>query len=176
MANQFVGVAQAMAKLEKAKKLVHGNIAGTKRRIVKAVLTDLVSHSPQWSGNLASNWFVEHTGVPKGRYTELPGYQPPALWEGGGEHFQMGHRDAIDRVLQRELPRVAAIKWNSKVVITNYAGYASDVERGIGPTDNQGVEHAIRPENILARYGAVAMVGYASMKYNNLRYLKNLAE
>ena len=49
----FNGVKTAMAKLEKAKKLIPGQIAETKRRIVNAVLTDLVTNSPQWSGNLA---------------------------------------------------------------------------------------------------------------------------
>lgn len=172
----FTGLQAAMRKLEKHKLLIHGQIADTKRRIVKHVLTDLVTNSPQWSGNLASQWYVEHASSPKGSYKPLPEYMTPYAWEPLYDPHQMGDNPAVANTLARELPKVASIKWNSSVKIVNYAPYAEDVENNIGPEGMDGTQHEIRPENLLPSYGAVAMVGYASMKYNNLRYLRGLAE
>ena len=171
----FNGVKTAMAKLEKAKKLIPEQIAKTKRRIVNAVLTDLVTNSPQWSGNLARQWYVEHASSPKGQYRQITGYKPPDSWEATDEHYNMGDNPAVAYTLRRERAKIEKIKWNSTVRIVNYAPYAEEVEMNMGPIGRSGQRLAIRSENIHAQYGAVAMVGYASMKYSNLRYLKNLA-
>jgi len=163
----FQGVSAAMAKLEKHKLLVLGSITETKRRIVRHVLNDLVKNSPQWSGNLASQWYVEVHGK-KGSYRPIAGYSAQRTRD---EAYSMGDDPAVSQTLAREYVTIDEIRWNSKVQISNYAPYADQVEKGIGPEGTQG----IRPENILASYGAVAMVGYVSVKYNNLRYLRGLA-
>ena len=162
----FQGVAAALAKLVKHKLLIRGSITDTKRRVVRHVLKDLVTNSPQWSGNLAQQWYVEFHGQ-KGHYQQIASYGEARTRD---EAYSMGDDPAVSQTLAREYAKIDKIRWNSKIEIVNYAPYASDVEAGVGP---DGL--AIRPENQLASYGGVAMVGYVTMKYNNLRYLKGLA-
>ena len=149
-------------KLKKHELQAKGNIAATKRRLVKDVFTDLVKGSPQWSGNLAQNWYIEFHGF-TGTYEPIPGYDEKNWNE--GEHYQVGANPAVARTLGREVPRIAQIRWNSKVQIANYTPYAEEVEAGQGPDGKP-----IREENY--KYGQIAMVGYVNVKYNALRTLK----
>ena len=85
----------------------------------------------------------------------------------------MGIYPAVGYTLRRELKYLENLRWNSKVTITNYVPYASDVEDNQGPTRN-GITLGIREENKLASYGGVAMVGYVTAKYKNAKVLKTM--
>lgn len=167
MSIKLQGIDKIMAKLEKHKLLVHGTITSTKRAVVQSVLEDLVRHSPQWSGNLAQQWYVETTGYSGGYHPKRTYISPEDDGPGDVEPYQMGDDPAVSYTLRREAKRIASIRWNSKVQIVNHAPYAAEVEEGKGPGNTQ-----IRQENRLASYGGVAMVGYVTTKYNNLRYIK----
>ena len=151
-----------MAKLRKHKLLVQGQIASTKRRLVTDVFTDLVKGSPQWSGNLASNWTIEFHGR-QGSYNQIPGYKEQG-WA-NDEPYKVGDDPAVSSTLARELAKIADIRWNSKVQLVNYAPYASEVEAGTGPNGRP-----IREENY--KYGQIAMAAYVVTKYSSLRTLK----
>lgn len=156
------GVDSMVAKLKKYELLAKGRVAETKRRLVRDIFTDLVKGSPQWSGNLASNWYIEFHGN-TGAYREIADHDSNNWYR--EDPYQLGDDPAVGATLARELPKVAQIRWNSKVSLVNYTPYATDVEEGQGPDGRD-----IRPENY--KYGQIAMVGYVSMKYSALRTLK----
>jgi hypothetical protein len=163
---KVTGTSAFLAKLKKANALVRGTVSDTHRKLVTQIFTDLVMNSPQWSGNLAQQWSIDFHGS-KGAYRPIPGYGQD--WQEKSPYHK-GSDPAVGATLARELRKVPDIKWNTKVTITNYAPYASDVENNIGP-DGKG----IRPENKLESYGKVAMVAYVTMKYSKLRTLKKVA-
>jgi len=174
MGLEFKGVEAAIARIRKAEIDLQNKVAETKKRLVRHIITDLISNSPQWSGNLAQQWYVEYTGH-SGSYHQKHSYVPPELWRGqpfvrGEEPYHMGDNPAVSYTLGRELPKVEGIRWNTKVTIANHAPYAEEVEAGIGPNGRP-----IRSEN-LGYAGGVAMVAYVTLKYKNLRYLRGLAE
>lgn len=156
------GVDQMIAKLKKHQLIREGRVAQTKRNLVKAVYTDLVTGSPQWSGNLASNWFIEFHGM-VGSYQPIETYSETD-WR-RDDPYHLGDDPAVSNALARELPKISQIRWNTKIQIVNYAPYASQVEAGQGPNGRD-----LRPENYL--YGQIAMVSYVMMKYKALRTLK----
>lgn len=174
----FTGIDAAIAKLQRNKLLVRGQLTDTKKRLVRHVLTDLIMNSPQWSGNLVAQWHLELHGS-RGAYRQIAEYVPPEQFRGRSDPNQMGDLPA-HVVLQEQLALISLIRWNSKIRITNYAPYASEVEDNIGPASNDatqdGDHKGIRLENRLASYGRVAMIGYVEMKYSNLRKLRTLAE
>lgn len=163
------GTQAFLAKLRKDKALLEGRVTKTHQKLVTMMFTDLVKHSPQWSGNLTENWYIEYKGV-RGSYRETPSYVDLMKQSGlpvGFEPYKMGDDPAVSNTLNRELAKVSGIRWNTKVTFVNHTPYASDVEEGEGPHGRP-----IRDENKLASYGGVAMVGYIDMKYRQLRYLK----
>lgn len=151
-----------MDKLRKHKLLVEGHITETKRRLVTDVFTDLVKGSPQWSGNLASNWYIEFHGI-TGSYSPVSGYDEKKWYR--EDPYQVGDDPAVSQTLARELAKVPKIRWNSKIDIVNYTPYAANVEAGEGP-----MGRPIRDENL--RYGQIAMAAYAATKYSKLSTLK----
>jgi hypothetical protein len=165
-----------MNKLKKDKVKLLNKTAETHRRIVKHIFTDIVTFTPQWSGNTASNWYIMFKGVPAS-YHELPGYKPPYMWEPGDtEPYQLGSDPVVSETIARELVKLPRIRWNTKVTIVNKTPYAEDLENNIGPMGEFDYEpREIREVNLHPNYGKVAMVAYVSVKYNNLRTLKRLA-
>lgn len=157
------GLNSLLAKIEKHKLLMHKTVTERKRRLVEMVLTDLVQGSPQWSGNLASNWYIEFHGN-TGSYSPIGNYSKTD-WK-TNPHYERGADPAVSQTLARELPKLSGIRWNSKVQIVNYTPYAREVEQGIGPGGWKG----IRPENY--KYGQIAMAEYVKMKYSRLRNLR----
>lgn len=151
-----------IAKLKKHQLLVEGQVAETKRRLVRDIFTDLVQGSPQWSGNLASNWYIEFHGS-TGKYSKIRGYKSKD-WRRDDPYYA-GADPAVSKTLARELPKIADIRWNSKVQIVNYTPYAPYVEMGVGPDGKK-----IRDVNY--KYGQIAMAGYVVAKYSQLRTLK----
>lgn len=156
-----------LAKLRADKKKLEGRVTSTHRNIVKTILKELVEHSPQWSGNLASNWYLEFHGS-IATYQELSEYDTMSF----GRHmspYVMGQDPAVGQTLARENAKLPQIRWNTIVHIVNKAPYAEDVEMNQGPNGRP-----IRPENMLASYGGVAMIGYVEAKYRNKSELKKL--
>lgn len=165
-----------IAKLRKDHVDLTNKVAETHRRIVKHVLTDLVTFTPQWSGNLASNWYITFTGV-GATYNERDEYKPPYLWSSTDiEPSQMGADPVVSDTIKRESAKLSKIRYNTKVTIVNKAPYAQDVEDNIGPMGEfDDKPRDFREVNLHPNYGRVAMVSYVEMKYKNLRYLKRLA-
>ena len=151
-----------IAKLKKHQLIVEGQVTETKRRLVRDIFTDLVEGSPQWSGNLASNWYIEFHGS-TGNYSKIEGYKDKNWYR--KNPYQVGSEPTVTRTLNRELPKVADIRWNSKVQIVNYTPYAASVEMGVGPGGRP-----IRDVNY--KHGQIAMAGYVVAKYSQLRTLK----
>ena len=151
-----------IAKLKKHQLLVEGQVTETKRRLVRDIFTDLVQGSPQWSGNLASNWYIEFHGN-TGGYKKIRDYRVRD-WRRDDPYYA-GADPAVTKTLNRELPKTAGIRWNSKIQIVNYAPYAASVEMGVGPGGRP-----IRDVNY--KHGQIAMAGYVVAKYSQLRTLK----
>ena len=151
-----------IAKLKKHQLIVEGQVTETKRRLVRDIFTDLVQGSPQWSGNLASNWYIEFHGN-TAKYKKIRDYKVRD-WR-REDPYHVGKDPAVIKTLNRELPKIADIRWNSKIQIVNYAPYAASVEMGVGPEGRK-----IRDVNY--KYGQIAMAGYVVAKYSQLRTLK----
>lgn len=179
---QIKGSQELIRKLKRDKMRIEKSVAETHRRIVKHVFTDLVTLTPQWSGNLASNWYIEFKGY-KGSYTEAENKLSSADWAVAqrlgtlGEYYQMGRLDnpVVENAMDEELDKISKIRYNTSVRIVNYTPYAEEVENNVGPDDGNGGRREIRDVNKLASYGGVAMKGYIEMKYGNLKTLKRLA-
>ena len=52
------GAAAFKARLKAVMPTIEAEINTKYRKLVRKVFTDLVENSPQWSGNLASNWRI----------------------------------------------------------------------------------------------------------------------
>jgi len=138
------------------------------RQVVAEIFTDIVKHTPQFSGNLTSNWQIEFFGYPASGYHRSHRYlgkkrSTAAAYklaeEKFGGPFRRGDNPAVGETLDRELPILADLRWNMKVRIINKTPYADDVEAGAGPNGTN-----IRDENLT--YGKVAMANYAYAKYS----------
>ena len=167
----FTGIDAAVAKMKKDGLRIKESVTEIKQKLVYEVYSDLVNLSPQWSGNLAKQWYIEVSGR-KGSYRRISTYVSPKNSKGPSSvHYQRGDDPAVSEAIIRELSKISDIKWNSKVSIINHAPYAADVEAGIGPTTAKGTL-AIRPENLY--YGRVAMSEFVARKYNKLSTLRKI--
>jgi hypothetical protein len=159
------GVAGLKSKLKQHQVRVKKAIADELSGIAKTVFTDLVKGSPQWSGNLASNWYIEIDGN-AASYRPIPTYSPDNWHK--QTPYVMGDDPAVSNTLARELPKLTNVKFTSSISLANYAPYATSVEEGVSSSGKP-----IRSENLL--YGQVAMVGFAVAKYkitaNKVKYI-----
>lgn len=152
------------------------------RNLLYNMFHDVVAGTPQWSGNLATNWGIEILGAPKVRYREHPAYMH-SFFSRLAVH-KMGDDPAVRDTLNRELPKLNNLKWNSKVTFVNRTPYADDVSRGIGPeatsapwhsaahakhlrSKKGGARRPIRDVN-LDSAGQVVMLNGIRVKYQNL--------
>ena len=166
------GTRSLMAKLKKDMQFLPGQVQATHQRLVRDIFTDLVTNTPQYTGNLARNWTIEFTGVPGKSYGESAdkrdlqelGFKK---YRDANEVYERGDDPAVGDTLDRELKKIPLIKYNTIVTMRNTTPYAEEVEANEGPL---GAE--IRKENIHPTYGKVAMVGYVEMKYRQLRTLR----
>lgn len=156
------GIDGFLRKIRQKDLVMKGKVTEIKRKIVKDVFEDLVKGSPQWSGNLASNWYIDFHGA-KSSYSPISNYHPTSYQD--SDRYSVGMNPAVSDTINRESSKISQIRWNTNVTITNQAPYAKEVEEGKGPGFKK-----IRPENF--KYGQVAMVGYVMTKYSKLKTLK----
>lgn len=168
-----------MKRIRKDVANLEGRVTKIHRALVKSIFTDLVTFTPQWSGNAASNWYITFKGMPA-KYNEIEGYVPPYMWDSATqmtEPYQLGMDPVVRDTVARESLLLNDIKWNTKVTIVNTTPYAEDLENNIGPMGENDYEpREIRDVNFHPNYGKVAMIAYVETKYRNLRYLKMLAK
>ena len=155
----MAGEAAFLRKLQAVMPRVTKQVNTGYRKLVTNVFTDLVTNSPQWSGKLASNWTF---GTTMPNYAEMASPGDNSWYTTNPK--KMGNYIAVDEALGRELQTLDTITYLKPTIIRNLTPYASDVEDNEGP-----LTHEIRKENIHKSYGAVAMIGYVSMKYSTLK-------
>lgn len=150
------GVEAFKAKLKAVMPTVEAEVNTKFRKLGRLIFTDLVNNSPQWSGNLASNWRI-NDGTYNGSYKWNP-------WnEYEGEPHKRGDEDITWLPLMREMIKLQSLTYKDTIKIFNPTPYAYLVEQGISPNAN-----GIREVNKLAEYGGVAMIGYVTAKYGKL--------
>ena len=123
------------------------------RHWVEVIFTDIVELTPQWSGNLAANWYVgvdalsasESTIAEKGSMWPLDLYEAPNV---------RGDLDAVDISLERFASE--KFDWTDKVYIYNPTEIAPEVE---------AESIYIRPENKVD--GRVHMIAHAAFYYSS---------
>jgi hypothetical protein len=125
---------------------------------IHAEITEL---TPQWTGNLAANWWLSANGTP-GEEQDLgdPSVRRPG--EGGPAFspYSRGMEPAVSFSLARAA-QLALPALNDVLYIYNPVSYAQEAE-------DDTLEPRIRPINRLPRAetGRVAMVAYAYAKYS----------
>lgn len=165
------GATDLAAKLARTQLKVETFIAKKVEDKVTAIFRDVTRTTPQWSGNLVTNWSIDF-GPYTGRYYEHENYINPLDFKELKDqlpHYKMGKNPAMDRVRGEELPKLKTLvgimfsgdKKTFKIKIVNHTPYAASVQLGLGPFPPRGTRpKPIRLENILEEYGAVAMKGY----------------
>lgn len=126
------------------------------QQLLRAMFTELVMGTPQWSGDLAANWNFS-IGSPDTTYTELPDKQ--LSW--GDKDFtpkSAGDPAAVQIALARMEAKIEKVTWRDRVHFTNSTPIAEAVEA-------QTVY--IRPVNLLGS-GGVAMLSYIQFKYGQM--------
>lgn len=143
------------------------------RNIIKEIFVDIVKHTPQFTGNLASGWQISFGlyGVNPTSYLSDEQRQASfnAYRSGKFDAFERGDNPAVANTINRELEKLKDIRYNSIVKIVNPVEYADDVDAGLGPRDRN-----IRKENLY--YGKVFMASYAQVKYGKLKNLVRIAK
>jgi hypothetical protein len=158
---------QLFGKLDLSEARLKGAITDEYRKVVATIFEDIVKHTPQFSGNLASGWVINFTGNNQASPTTLGVDRRKEMFQAkrfGADVYKRGDDPAVSETLMREVPKLADIRWNSNITIRNTISYADQVEAGEGPN---GLP--IRPENLYR--GQVFMAEYAVMKYSRLRNL-----
>lgn len=153
---QVEGLRRFQYSIQATKARIEGKVTQRYQEYVAKVFVDLVEHTPQWSGHLASNWHVlltkdaapsvdnwykkGHTGNSKAST-----YKP----------VQRGDGEAMHAAIDRAMPKIQAIRWNTKVTFANPVDYAEEIE---------AESTSVRPVNLVA--GRVAMAQYIISKYS----------
>ena len=162
---KVTGTRELAQRLRKDIDKIKGSITKSHQNLVKVMFRDLVIHTPQWSGDLASHWAIEFHGKTA----------PAPFTQGMGrvvkEPYQMGSEPTVSMTLARELAKIPEIRYNSIVSFVNKMPYAELVEEGVGPYNPKtGDYREIRDENKL--FGKVAMKAYLEAKYQNRSELR----
>lgn len=159
--------------LEQSKKFrqrMKGEITYAYRYMLEQILKDVVTKTPQFSGNLVMHWSFEYTGQPA-----LPSSNMGKDVGRLDEPFQAGEPTTVKSVLARERAKIANIKYNTNVKLVNNVYYAEAVQDGKGPRgrvirdENRFYEEAYAPST------GVIMVKYLENKYSDPAVLKAVA-
>ena len=157
-----------MDRLDLTEVRAKQQVTDTYRRIIREIFVDIVEHTPQFTGNLASGWqivFGSYNVNPTPFITDSERAQSFKDYRSGSfDPFQRGDDPAVQATLDRELAKLKDIRYNSLVKFVNPVEYAEEVDQGKGPN-----LQSIRPENLY--YGKVFMASYAEVKYGKLKNL-----
>ena len=149
---QITGLQALIRKNQMERLRAKAKITEGVRRVVAGVFKDVVTTTPQYSGNLVSNWQIVF-GAWGAQYKPIAGYGIKT-----STPYMRGDNPAVSNTLDRELWKLDNLRWNSKVRIQNSAPYAEEVEAGEGPKG-----HDLREENLVG--GQVLMAEMTAMKY-----------
>lgn len=173
------GVDSTIVALKNFVDTQKATLAETLRDLTRTILIDLAEHTPQYTGNLASNWQLEVGAVHQGygTYTQLPNYVESKDWQWTpNPPHAAGDPQAKRIVLDNAIDALSRIRYNSKITIVNKTPYAIPVAEGLGPPKAYKVGYnQIRDVNKFegqpfVPWHGVAMAEYAKAKYGSLRY------
>lgn len=140
-------------KSEAAKKRIQSKATEYVQNKVREVLKDALRVSPQFSGNMAVNWFIETNQTGNARAIGKFKMEPWQKLPQASRHIA-GHPDAINYNLQMlNAEAIRNLKWNSKIRLTNYTIAAEKIEAG---------EVKLRPGNLIP--GGVGVLAYLKTK------------
>jgi hypothetical protein len=183
---EITGIDKAIADIKLLGEKHKLGVTQALKNLVMTVFEDIVIHTPQYSGNLVSNWRVEVGGAFQGAstYRKHPDYTPPGTkWKPIDYPYAAGLSPGVSDALEFNAESIDRIRWNSKIRIVNNAPYAAEVEAGMGPprSDKEQTKFKdgadrkpLRSVNLFSGPNipahGVAMVAYATMKYGSLKY------
>lgn len=134
------------------------------RRQILVMFNDLVRHSPQWSGDFASNWWATSKSG-GGSYT------PIAFKGHTSSHkdniHQMGDYETIANTLRRANGIVVNYKFPMYFVNHTPLAFLDDYVYGEGqpyPGAHMSAYQKVRPQNLVG--GTVALGAYLAGKYS----------
>jgi hypothetical protein len=163
------GLSALKAKIARMQATVEIHVARAVEIRISNMFSELVAITPQYTGNLASNWFIDVGSDPS--YNPIALYRPPERWEKLADPYQMGSDPAVSLATGRELRklrdlrRLIFLQGLRTIRLVNTAPYASEVEVGIGPRNR-----LLREVNLRDKYGLNIMKSYIVVKYGKLKY------
>lgn len=171
------GNRKMLMESRKFRSRMKGEITAAYRFLLQNIVRDVVTKTPQWSGNLVSHWSLEFHGVTSiNGLTQLgKPYKASDLTTGKFVPNQAGSEPVVSQVLAREFEKIRSVKYNSVVKLVNNVPYAEAVQDGRGPKKTN-----IRDENRFriphAPETGVIMVQYLESKYSDPTVLRSIAE
>lgn len=115
MVPKLFGLNKVINKTKAQRERLKGGATAFVRAQVSFALRELARNTPQWSGSLASSWYVDL------HYRMTPTYQEPLDEEAWKEIDPrwIGDRRAVAEVMANNAELLKAIRWNAKVSIVN---------------------------------------------------------
>lgn len=150
------------APLRAQLEAIKADLTRKHQNLVRAMLTDLVVNSPQWSGTLASQWGVEFKGR---KMTYRPNPMKQSKMFKTQDAFQAGDDPAVASTLLRESAFIDQITYKTVVKLVNKTPYAAEVEEALNNNGQMQGGGKIRAVNLMSYFGAIGMIGYVDMKY-----------
>lgn len=148
---------QALARQLKEEVVkLHSYADTTFRSAVTEVFEVIVKGTPQYSGNLATNWHIS-TEASGGSY---------AIVANAGKYpldrpYQRGDDPAVTAALSAAKAVISAAKYGTDLYVYNPVPYMAQVEAGQGP---HGL--ALRPENLVDGEVIMLRVGVLTAMHN----------
>lgn len=118
MVPKLFGLNNVINKTKKQRERLKDGATAHVRAHVSFALRELARNTPQWSGSLASSWYVDL------HYRMTPEYKSPYpieddnAWMKIDERFK-GDKRAVAAVMENNADLLKAIRWNAKVSIVN---------------------------------------------------------
>lgn len=148
-----VSVANIDSVMNRLKKAVETNVNAQFHEKVDERFLELVSTTPQWSGDMASNWQIStSTDV---EYLRWGGKSDNYRQQ--GTMVQMGDEAAVSFAVDRS----KLVQYTYTDVI--YFANSTPLTFGVSTVTGQGTTHAVRPENLID--GRVAMISYLLSRF-----------
>lgn len=153
----FAGVDAFLATLELAQKAFNNQITEKYREWVRIIFYDIIELTPQWSGNLAANWFISHDSD-SGAEERIPAKEFMWPLPPNTEPHRRGDPEAVEISKARFDPTFG---YSEQTFIYNPAEIAPEVEaqaiyiRGVNLLDGRVamIAHAM---NVYSTYNPVA--------------------